>query len=679
MANRLMRLLRPRSVAVFGGRWARAVILSCQEMGYDGAIWPVHPSADEVCGLKAYRGVDELPDAPDASFIGINRTATLEVLAQLKKRKAGGAIAFASGFAETEDGGKLEQELIKTAGDMPILGPNCYGLINYLDGALLWPDVHGGAKVKRGVAIITQSSNLAITLTMQEGGLPIAYVVTLGNQAVVDMAELISGLASDERVTAIGLHIEGIKDAERFAHAVALARKAKKPIVALKAGASEEAQKLTLSHTASLAGAQEVASAFFRTLGVGEAKGVEAFMQALGLLHAFGSVSDKTLLNLSCSGGEASLIADAALRHGIELPALSAKAVQAIKKTTHALVTVSNPFDYHTFDWGDEARLKATFTAAMSKDVGVNSLVIDFPSPQIERNEDWHKAIRAWTESAEATGAKAVITTTLPECIPKEVASNLMERGIPTLRGFDNAMEAIGVAHDASKAVRANFTPLGLEALKGKARLLSETEAKAELASIGINIPQGIETKTLADALAFAEGKRVVMKATQLAHKSDEGGVLLNISTAEEVRKAWDRLSAKKSGSILVEEMIEDAVAEVIIGVNRDESFGLHMVLGAGGVMTELLQDREILMLPLKKGDAELALKKLRSAPLLFDKFRGNLEGDKEALLSTIEKVSDFAIAHASDLLEIDINPLLVRPKGSGVVAVDALIRYGSN
>ena len=215
VASGLDRLLRPKTVAVLGGGWAQAVILTSLEMQFDGEIWPVHPRHETVAGLKAYADIDDLPAAPDAVFIGVNRFDTIDLVARLAKMGAGGVVAFASGFAEVDDGAELQQQLVEAAGDMSVLGPNCYGMINYLDGAVLWPDVHGGRRVDSGVAIITQSSNLSINLSMQQGGLPIAYMLTLGNQAMIGMDGLINTVARDDRVTAIGLHIEGIRDAAR--------------------------------------------------------------------------------------------------------------------------------------------------------------------------------------------------------------------------------------------------------------------------------------------------------------------------------------------------------------------------------------------------------------------------------------------------------------------------------
>jgi acyl-CoA synthetase (NDP forming) len=190
----LERLLRPRSIAAIGGLQARRVVEQCRLMGYEGDIWPVHPTRKEVEGLPAYASVAELPGSPDAAFIGVNRHLTIKIVKQLRARDCGGAICYASGFLEADEtGGRLQSELKEAAGDMPVLGPNCYGLINYIDGALLWPDQQGGRRLKkgqRGVAIIAQSSNIAINFTMQRRGLPLAYILTAGNQAIVGTSEM---------------------------------------------------------------------------------------------------------------------------------------------------------------------------------------------------------------------------------------------------------------------------------------------------------------------------------------------------------------------------------------------------------------------------------------------------------------------------------------------------------
>jgi acyl-CoA synthetase (NDP forming) len=641
-------------------------------MNFEGDIWPVHPTRDAIGGYKTYGSLDDLPQAPDAVFLGINRHASIETVAKLAKMGAGGVVVFASGFAEVDDGSGLQDELVAAAGNMPVLGPNCYGVINYLDGALLWPDVQGGTRVERGVAIITQSSNLSINLTMQDGGLPIAYMLTLGNQAMIGMADLINAVAADDRVTAIGLHIEGIRDAAAFAEAVAGAKNKGKPVVAIKAGASLEAQKMTFSHTASLAGSHAVGQAFLSHCGVGIIDSIDGFLQALGLLHLFGDIKDPSLLTLSCSGGEASLIADAASRHNIPMLPLSDAATAAIRATVNPLVTVSNPFDYHTFDWGDRSRLAATFTAAMKAGQGVSILILDFPAPHLGRTEDWHLAIDAWHDAVKAAQGITAVLASLPECLPVAVAKDLMQRGIMPLRGFDAALSALAAAHQAASPCCGK--PSGLTEIEGQIMVLDESSAKAELAAYGIAVPRGIVAVTLQEALAFSRDRQVVMKMSGAVHKTEKDGVVLGIIGEAETTAAWARL--KDFGAVLIEEMIDDAVAEVIIGVARDPVLGLHMIVGSGGVMAELLQDTSLMMLPFSRADAAAALKN-RIAATLMEGFRGKPKGDKSALLDLIMAVQNFALAHENTLNELDINPVLVRPDGYGVVAVDALICYG--
>ncbi len=217
MKRDLSRVLRPRSIAVIGGgAWCAQIIRQSRRMGFAGRIDVVHPRGAIIEGVQAVAQIAALAGPPDAVFIGVNRFATVEVVATLARMGAGGAVCFASGFSEAarEDGSSadLQAALVAAAGDMPVLGPNCYGFINALDGALLWPDQHGCVAVDRGVAILTQSSNIAINLSMQRRGLPMAYVVACGNMAQTSQAQIAAELLDDPRVTAIGLHIEGFGD-----------------------------------------------------------------------------------------------------------------------------------------------------------------------------------------------------------------------------------------------------------------------------------------------------------------------------------------------------------------------------------------------------------------------------------------------------------------------------------
>ena len=243
------RLLEPRSIAVFGGAQAQEVIRQSDRMGYNGEIWPVHPKKTEILGRKVYRSVEDLPGSPDAVYVGVNRQLTIDIVRDLAARGAGGAICYATGFTEAgEEGAELQRQLLEASGDMPLIGPNCYGLLNYLSGAMLWPDQQGGRRVDEGVAIITMSSNVGFNLTMQRRGLPVAYMMSLGNKLKFDIHDAVNTFARQDRVTALGLYMESMPDPKAFQEAVDVARELGKPIVAIKTGRSEAAQKLSLIH-----------------------------------------------------------------------------------------------------------------------------------------------------------------------------------------------------------------------------------------------------------------------------------------------------------------------------------------------------------------------------------------------------------------------------------------------
>ena len=345
----LSRLLRPESIAVIGGgAWCSSVILQCLKMEFSGSIWPVHPTRAELAGVATVPALADLPGVPDAVFVGVNRHLTIEAVRHLRDIGAGGAVCFASGFreaqAETGDGDSLQAALLDAAGDMPIIGPNCYGFINYLDGALLWPDQHGGVRCDRGVAILTQSSNMAINLTMQARSLPLAYMVTAGNQAQIGLSRIGRGLLADERVTALGMHIEGIGNLREFEALAQDAHRLGKPLVALKAGKSEQARAAAVSHTASLAGSDAGARALLARLGIAQVDSLTGLLETLKLLHFAGPLRSSRIISMSCSGGEASLMADRAIGRNISFPPLTDTQSEGLRAALGPMVSLANPW-----------------------------------------------------------------------------------------------------------------------------------------------------------------------------------------------------------------------------------------------------------------------------------------------------------------------------------------------
>ena len=669
MTRALTRLLRPTSIAVIGGgAWCQEIITQCRGMGFSGSIGIVHPRGVEIDGIVSVPRLDDLDTVPDAVFIGVNRHLTIEMVAALSAMGAGGAVCFASGFseavAEDEAGRDLQERLVAAAGDMPILGPNCYGFINALDGALLWPDQHGCIRVETGVAILTQSSNIAINLTMQKRGLPIAYVVTCGNMAQTRQAEIAQALLEDPRVTAIGLHIEGFADVAGW-HALAMAAHEKGvPLVALKVGRSDQAQQATVSHTASLAGSDAGAAAVLARLGIGRVEDLPTFLETLKLLHCNGPLAAPTLSSVSCSGGEASLAADTAHGRAVSFPALTQTQREALSAALGPMVALSNPLDYHTYIWRDAEKMAAAWTPMAAPHIGLTLLIVDYPHTDAR---DWICATEAALAVRARTGRPVAMVATLPELMPEDVAARLMAGGVTPMRGLTEAIRAAEVA--ATLSAPSDVVPLPVGADRD-AVLLSEAEAKAALAGFGADVPRALPAATREEAaqLALNMDGPLVLKGMGFAHKSEAGAVRLSLKP-DQIADAAQQMGAQ---SYLVEEMIDGAVAELLVGVVRDPAHGFLLTLGAGGVLTELWQDTVSLLLPVSETEVRVALAELRIAPLLQG-YRGKPGVDMSRIVAAILAIQDYVIAHIETISEVEINPLICT--ADRAVVADALIR----
>ncbi|UPK20584.1 acetate--CoA ligase family protein [Bradyrhizobium sp. 131] len=690
--TRLERLLRPDSIAVFGGRSAERVVKECIKMGFAGEIWPVHPSKDEVAGCRVYRSVADLPGAPDTAFVGINRHLTIEVINALAKRGAGAAVCFAAGFLETaaydEDGERLQSELVAAAGQMPIIGPNCYGLINYADGALLWPDNHGGVRLQKGgkgVAIITQSSSIAISITMQRRALPIAFLMTAGNQAQTGLSEIALGLIEDERVTSLGLHIEAFDSVAGFEKLAARARELKKPIVAMKVGRSEQARQATISHTASLAGSDAACGAFLKRLGIPRIDSIPAFLEALKLLHVTGALPGYKLSSMSCSGGEASLMADSAEGRSVHFPRLTDEHRARVKSTLGPMVAVANPLDYNTYIWSSEPALTETYSAMASGGFDLNMLLLDFPRHDRCSNADqWGLAnLRAFEAALSNNKAQGAVVSTMPENLPEDYAVALLARGIAPLFGIPEAMEAAQAAACIGSAWRETRAPPVDTKAAGESRskriALDEAEAKERLLKEGLPVPKGTRVNSSIEAVnsSAALGFPVALKALGLSHKSEVGAVRLNLKDAEAVSSAAHDLLQLGTG-LYVERMVGDGAAELIVGFTRDPIFGAVMTLGTGGVLVEILSDRVTLMLPATRNDVEKALSGLKLYRLL-EGYRGRPKADVQAAIDAIAAIAEFVQNNPGEIEELDVNPLIICAEGKGAWIADTLLVIGEN
>lgn len=678
------RLLQPRSIAVFGGSAAEELIRQCDLVGYEGDLWPVHPKKTEILGHKVYRSVEDLPDSPDAAYVAVNRHLTIDIVRELAARNAGGAICYATGFGEAgEEGAELEKLLREACGEMPLIGPNSYGMLNYVDGAMLWPDQQGGRRVEEGIALISMSSNVAFNLTMQRRGLPIAYVVSLGNKLKFDLHHAIRVFAQQERVSAIGLYLEAISDPRAFEDAVNIARELGKPIVAIKTGRSEAAQRIVVSHTASLAGSDALMSALFERVGVARVNSLEELIEALKVLHVLGPLKGGRVGIMSTSGGDLTLIGDAMLETSLSMPPLSGEGVERVRATVHERIVVANPLDYQMFDWNNEERLADTFSAFIAEGYDVSVCVLDFPRQDKCDPSSWDGAERGFIRAAQQTGAKTAILSTFTDTMPEPLAEKLIEKGIVALAGIDTGLAGIQAAVDVGTAWgRAPCPPL-LEITEpaegAAAQILDEAESKSVLGKYGVPVPMGKvvrETREAAEAAAEI-GFPVVVKALGIAHKSDVGGVRLDLESPESVTAALTEM-ASLSERFLIEKMVGGVVAELLIGVTRDDQFGLYLVVGGGGVLVELMKDSKSILLPVDKERVLGALGMLKCAPIFYG-FRGQPRADLSAAADAVLAIASFVEDEGPAIDEIDVNPLLLLEEGQGVVAADVLLSMRVN
>lgn len=681
--SNLHRLISPKSIAVVGNRGANFAIRESLKLGYSHQIWAVHPYLESLEGIKCFKDIKDLPEVPDATFIAVNAESAIEVVSDLKSMGGGGAVLYASGFGEVGAEGLMRnQQLVKAASGMPLIGPNCYGFINSLDGIALWPDVHGCEPVSEGVAIITQSGNIGLNMTMQSSGLPIAYMFTLGNQTNTNIADIIHAMLDDSRVNAIGLHIEGISDIKSFDIAAKRALMMKIPIITIKSGKTKASAKIALSHTSSLTGSDELYNALFERLGIARVETVPEFLETLKLINVLGVIEHGGVASMSCSGGEAGMMAD--LIDGLEInfPSLSSSHKAKVKQTLNDYVEVDNPLDYHTFIWGDRKRTSECFSAMMSGQFAATMLLLDWPKSKESEQKDWDATLFALSDALSGTSEKAIVLASMADCMPKRIIEECLSLGIAPMVGLDVCLKALNHSYKIGRAFSSNSSP-DLEVLRNSSehkskQQLTEYQGKQLLKKYGVTIPMGCLVENVTEAIKAAEeiSFPVTLKVSgaKLAHKTELNGVRLNIQNVKTLKEACDDLF-KISPELLIEKMIESPICELIIGMDYDPTFGKHIIVGGGGVFVELLQDSSVLILPVSREDIRQALSNLKVFKLL-EGYRGGMKGDIEAVIDSVMSVIELIRTNAVE--ELDINPLLVLKGSDGVVAADTLIKLYS-
>ena len=678
----LKKLFRPKSLAVVGGYWTDFVIQGNRKLGFKGPIWHINPTRTSNKKNKYYKNIKDLPGVPDCVYIAVSRDLTVNIIKDFASLGTGGAVCLASRFSETnsKEGLLKTKQLIKNAGAMPFLGPNCYGFINYLDKVSVWSDQIAGNPSKNGIALICQSGTIGNTISFNQRSLSIGYIISVGNQTCVSIEDSIEYVLNDKRVTAIGIYAESFNNIELFYKVLEKAKNKNIPVAIVKVGRSKIASETIMSHTGSLSGKEDIYDAIFKQLGATRCNTLAELCETLKLFHTIGVLKGNKIAIMGPSGGDMAMAGDKSEGLAINYSPIPKKIVKNLEKVNHKGVIISNPFDLQTYNWNDPKSLRKTFDLMFKANFDLIGLMLDFPNVEDCDITEWEDIVDEYILSAKLKKKRAAIIASLPETLPKHIRDKCLKSGIVPLQGLKESLYAIHCSILTGQAW-SKFNLLKVFKSNNKIRSLkktySEYQSKKILRGYGIGIPKSILSNI---KQAVADSKKIgfplVMKinSNQILHKTEIKGVFTNINSETEIKKSLKHLS-KLGNEILIEKMIEDQVTEMIIGIKIDDQFGPVIIVGSGGIYTELMNDSVTLLLPLKKSIILKAINDLKISKLLKG-LRGKPEGDIQATVQAIMKLGKFAEKNASRLIEADINPLIVRPKGKGVIAADALIHY---
>ncbi len=694
LRRNFQRLLAPRHMAFIGGSQVERTLTTLRMQDYTGEVQVVHPKRDEIAGYKCVRSIRDLSAAPDAVFLAVNADATIVALKELREFDAGGVVCYASGFSEIgEAGAQRNLDFIKASGDMAVVGPNCYGLVNYVNHGSIWPSPYGKLSGNRGAAVISQSGNVTGHIVANGRSVPFSYLISAGNQGVLGFEDYIDYLVEDPNVTCLGLFMEGIRDVPSFAQACLRARAKAIPVIVCRSGRSELGAAMAASHTSSLAGRNDYYEALFNRLGVIQTDTVPEFLEMLKIASIADPVGGSRLTVFSSSGGDNGLAADYCSFAGLQLPQPSAEQVGAIKPTLPDFGHVSNPLDFTAGYWGSEKLLTPMFTTMLSGDCDAGMLVVDYPpAGSVYMDTSSHEAMdRALAAAGKASGKPVFHASVNSGGITAEASAQMIALGIVPLQGLHDAASVIAkwarfcalVSADAKAGVLpGTLVPYAAPTLDAPARTVNEAESKARLAALGLPVPAG-QVVSLAQISELPESfdTAMVLKVLHddLPHKTEVGGVALNLrdragamaAAQTMLQNVAEHAPLVRLEKFLLEPMQPQPLAELIVGVKRDPLFGMVLVVGAGGIFVELLKDATPLLLPVSRNDVEVALRGLKCFPLL-NGFRGRPAANLGPVVDAIMAIARYAGENLGTLAELDVNPLMVAE--NGVVAVDALI-----
>ena len=689
-------LLSPRSIAVVGatdrpGSYGAQALLNLDAIGFTGRVWGVNPGRTEVLGRPCVPSVLDLPEPADAVVVAIPAAGVPAALEQAGERGCGGAVVFSAGFAEVPDGVSLQRELVAVSErfGLPVCGPNCNGVVAMHSRAVLWGDALT-PREPGAVALVSQSGNVAVNALATRRGLRFHTVIASGNQAVLGAADFLSSLASLDGIGAIALYLED-DGGPGLCEGLAACAQAGVSVVVLKVGSSPAGARAAAAHSAALAGDQRIFRALIEEAGAVWADDVHELLELAKALavpsrHARSlAVPDPRastrrgdgLAIMTCSGGDSAQGADEAARLGLDLPAFAPATCSRLESILPSAATVANPLDYTAMIWGDTGAL-CGLVAATGTDPAIGRVLVfydQFPDLDVDgaMKESWDAVRDGVIAGAAVSQADTIVSSTLPELLDDEAAWRFIQAGIPAVAGLRTGL-ACAAALD-----RPPGDPDRLREIAAVARAvpsaggewLSEFEAKRLLRAAGVSVVDGRLVEDEDDAvLALAElGGNVAVKLSDPAvqHKSELGAVSLGLRDAAQVRSAYRRLS-ELGQSVLIERMAAPGV-ELIVAA-RTDAVVPALVIGLGGIWTEVLSDVAILPLPASAARIERALRSLRGAPLLTGG-RGSEPVDLGGAARLAERVGELLIEDELELIEL--NPVLVSPEGA--VAVDAAVR----
>ncbi len=698
-------LLNPQAIAVVGASdkpgAGSNVLNNLKRLGFSGQVYPINPRYSELGGWRCYARLKDIPGPVDSVAILLSHQQVLPTLEQAATIGAKAAWVFASGFAEAgPEGESLQRQVTAFARDhdIALCGPNCIGVVNLHAGAATYSAALP-ATIKPGhVGAIVQSGAICLGIANSNRGIGFSTLISSGNEAALDNADYIAYLVDDPQTRVIIAFIEGFKNADKFIWAAERARQAGKPLLVVKVGRSAVAQRATLAHTGSLAGADAVHDAVFRKHGVVRLDSLDELLEAAELFLQAPLPAGRGVGLLTLSGGQIGLIGDVMQGIDLDLPDLSDQAHQALAQVLPPYTNIANPLDA----WGS-GNFEETYPACMeilACEPNIHLLAVARDSsPGIAEREVWQSnvIVDAAARVASTSRKPVVVFSNIPTGFEKTVQDRADAAGLPMLQGTRASLRAIAALVQYAEFTRRpmsqpGVSPVGPEDLaRIKNDLLRQPASMSEYASKQLLAEYGVpitreelahscdEAVRVADAMSTAVALKI--QSPDIQHKTEAGGVVLNLRGADAVRQAYGQITdnaqrynpnARIEG-ILVQEMVPGDAVEVIVGSSNDKEFGPVVVFGLGGILVELFKDSVLRLAPVSLGEAYEMITSVRSAALLRG-FRGRPMADLAALADVITRVSHLACDLRDQVAAVDINPLMVLPQGQGVRAADALV-----